>query len=60
MTQNDQAAAMQNSMKMMNNFMPVMSAVFCLTLPCGMGIYWIAGAVVRAVQQVAITSTLIK
>lgn len=51
---NDQAAAMQNSMKIMNNFMPIMSAFFCLTLPCGMGIYWIAGAVVRAVQQVVI------
>ena len=33
-------------MKTMNAVMPIMSAVFCLTLPVGMGIYWIAGAVV--------------
>jgi len=50
----EKASSMQNSMKMMNNFMPIMSAVFCYTLPCGMGIYWIAGAVVRGVQQVAV------
>lgn len=63
MTQTSNAAASQgqnqndtmaNTMKTMNNVMPIMSAVFCLTLPVGMGIYWIAGAVVRGVQQVII------
>jgi len=28
-----------------------MSAVFCFTLPAGMGLYWIASALVRSVQQ---------
>lgn len=48
-----QDAAMQ-SMKMMNTTMPLMSAVFCFTLPAGLGLYWIAGAVVRSIIQVAI------
>lgn len=51
---NDQDNPMMSSMKMMNNLMPLMSAFFCFTLPIGMGIYWIAGAVIRSIQQVAI------
>lgn len=46
--------AMASSMKTMNMIMPIMSAFFCYTLPAGMGIYWIAGAVVRTVQQIVI------
>ena len=45
---------MMSSMKMMNNMMPLMSAFFCFTLPIGMGIYWIAGAVIRSIQQIVI------
>lgn len=45
---------MMASMKTMNNIMPLMSAFFCFTLPAGMGIYWIAGAVIRCIQQVII------
>lgn len=48
---NDSMAA---SMKTMNTVMPLMSAVFCFTFPVGLGIYWIASAVVRSVQQVLI------
>ena len=44
--------AMSQSMKQMNIMMPLMSAVFCFTLPSGMGLYWIASALVRSVQQV--------
>ena len=43
--------AMSQSMKQMNVMMPLMSAVFCFTLPAGMGLYWIASALVRSVQQ---------
>ncbi len=46
-------AAMQ-SMKTMNMMMPIMSAFFCFTFPTGMGIYWIAGSVVRSIQQVIV------
>lgn len=48
------ADSMANTMKTMNTMMPIMSAVFCVTLPVGMGIYWIAGAVIRSVQMLAI------
>ena len=50
----DQQNSMMNSMKTMNNIMPIMSAVFCFSLPAGMGLYWIAGAVVRTIQQIII------
>lgn len=52
--QNDDQNTMANSMKTMNTIMPIMSAVFCFTFPVGLGIYWIASAVVRSVQQVTI------
>ena len=48
------ADSMAQSMKTMNVTMPIMSAFFCFTLPAGMGIYWIAGSVVRSVQQILI------
>lgn len=56
----DTAEAMQQSMKMMNTVMPIMSAWFCLTLPAGMGLYWVIGAVVRSIQQVAINKHIDK
>lgn len=49
--QTDQMAA---TMKSMNVMMPLMSAFFCYTMPIGMGIYWIAGAVIRSVQMLVI------
>lgn len=51
---------MANSMKMMNNIMPLMSVVFCFTLPAGLGIYWVASAVVRSIQQLIINKHLDK
>lgn len=51
---------MMNSMKTMNMIMPLMSAVFCLTLNVGIGIYWIAGAVVRCFQQIIINKHMAK
>jgi len=51
---------MSATMKSMNTVMPLMSAFFCLTLPVGMGIYWIAGAVVRSVQQVFVNRSISK
>lgn len=57
---NDQQNAMAQSMKTMNLMMPIMSAVFCYTLPAGMGLYWIAGAVVRCIQQIVINKHIDK
>ena len=57
---NDQQNTMAASMKSMNVMMPIMSAVFCFSLPVGMGIYWIAGAIVRSIQQVVINKHIDK
>ena len=57
---NDQAAQMQSTMQTMNTIMPLMSAGFCLTLPAGMGLYWVAGSIVRSVQQVLINKHIDK
>jgi YidC/Oxa1 family membrane protein insertase len=46
----DDAAARQ--MKTMNLMMPFMSLIFAFTVPLGLTIYWIAGAVVRTIQQI--------
>lgn len=58
--QDDQAAQMQSTMKTMNMLMPLMSAWFCFSLPAGMGIYWVAGAVVRGILQVIINKHIDK
>lgn len=55
-----QVSTMEASMKTMNNVMPIMSAVFCLSLAVGIGIYWIAGAVIRSIQQVVINRHMAK
>lgn len=47
--ENDQMAM---QMKTMNMMMPLTSLFFCFITPVGLGIYWIASALVRAVQQV--------
>lgn len=47
----DSNDTMNSTMKSMNMMMPLMSAFFCLTLPAGMGLYWIAGALIRGIQQ---------
>ncbi len=49
---NSQADSMAQSMKTMNVMMPLMSVWFAFTFPAGMGIYWIANAVVRIVLQI--------
>ena len=54
----DQQNSMAQSMKMMNTMMPLMSAFFCYT--AGMGLYWIAGSVVRSIQQVIINKHIDK
>ena len=49
---------MESSMKSMNTVMPIMSAVFCFSFPVGIGIYWIAGAIIRSVQQVILNKSM--
>ena len=57
---NDPAAQMARQMRTMNIFMPLMSAFICFSLPVGVGLYWIAGAVIRVVQQVFINKRIDK
>ena len=49
---------MASSMKMMNMIMPIFSAWFCFTLPSGLGLYWIASAVVRTILMIIINKRL--
>lgn len=59
-TSNNKDNPMASSMKTMNMMMPIMSAFFCYTLPAGLGLYWIAGSVVRSVQQIVINKHIDK
>ena len=54
----DGGNGMSSAMQSMNTVMPIMSAFFCLTLPVGVGIYWIMSAVIRAIQQFVINKRL--
>lgn len=55
---NSQQDAMASQMKMMNYFMPIYSFFIVFFLPIGVGIYWIAGAVIRLIQQLVINRHL--
>ena len=51
---------MAASMKTMTYTMPLISVVFGFTLPAGLGLYWVASAAVRSVQQLAVNKYLSK
>lgn len=51
---NGENDAMANQMKTMNKIMPLFSLFFTFTVPVGLGLYWIAGSVIRCVQQVVL------
>ena len=46
------------SMKMMNTIMPIMSAVFCVTFPMCIGVYWITSSLVQIIQQIFINRSM--
>lgn len=48
-TKNDNPTA--SAMNSMNVVMPIMSGFFCLMLPIGVGLYWIANSLFSIVQQ---------
>lgn len=48
---NNQAAQMSKTMGWM---MPVMTGFFTITLPAGLGLYWIISSVVQIIQQLAL------
>ena len=43
-----------NMMKGMMYYMPIMSLVFCITLPIAIGLYWIVGSVVMIASQLIV------
>ena len=51
---------MASSMKTMTYTMPLISVVFGFTLPAGLGLYWVASAAVRSIQQLAVNKYLKK
>lgn len=48
---NNQPMPGGDTMKTMNTIMPVVSGIFCVFMPIGVGIYWIASSVVQIGQQ---------
>ena len=44
------------SMKMMTLFMPFMSAFIAISVPAGLGVYWIATAVIQTIMQLIINA----
>ena len=50
----------QQTSKMMSTIMPIMSGAFCLMLPIGVGVYWIASAVFTIIQTLFINKYLDK
>lgn len=50
----DEQSPAATSMKMMNTVMPIMSGVFCIMLPIGVGLYWVASSVFTILQQLVI------
>ena len=45
---------MAGSMKVMNLIMPIMSAIFCVSFPSCVGIYWITSSVAQIIQQLIV------
>lgn len=50
--------AMARQMKTMNMMMPLFSLFMCFSVPVGLGLYWIAGAVIRCIQQLIINKRM--
>ncbi len=50
----DKDNPMSSTMNAMNTVMPIMSGIFCIMLPIGVGIYWVAGSVFAIIQQFVI------
>lgn len=57
---NNQQNDTMQQMDTMLKIMPVMSIVMCFSMPAGLGIYWIASAVVRTIQQICVNKVLDK
>lgn len=59
-TSADAENPMAQSMKTMTTTMPLFSAFICITMPAGIGIYWIATSVVTIIQQLIVNAYMDK
>ena len=59
-TAGDAENPMAQSMKTMTTTMPLFSAFICITMPAGLGIYWIATSVVTIIQQLIVNAYMDK
>ena len=59
-TSADAENPMAQSMKTMTTTMPLFSAFICITMPAGLGIYWIATSVVTIIQQLFVNAYMDK
>ena len=59
-TSADAENQMAQSMKTMTTTMPLFSAFICITMPAGLGIYWIATSVVTIIQQLIVNAYMDK
>jgi len=50
----EEGNTMMQSMKMMTTTMPLISAIFCVSMPCALGVYWIATSVFQIIQQIGV------
>ncbi len=56
----DEQNTMVQSMKMMTTIMPIFSIILCYSFPAALGLYWIAGTVIRTIQQIIINKHIDK
>ena len=59
-TSADAENPMAQSMKTMTTTMPLFSAFICITMPAGLGFYWIATSVVTIIQQLIVNAYMDK
>ena len=59
-TSADAENPMAQSMKTMTTTMPLFSAFICITMPAGLGIFWIATSVVTIIQQLIVNAYMDK
>lgn len=56
----DKDNPMGSTMNAMNTVMPIMSGIFCIMLPIGVGLYWVAGSLFAIIQQFVINKYMDK
>lgn len=56
----EEESTMMQSMKMMNNIMPIMSVIFCFTFSTCIGVYWIVSSVATLVIQIYVNKYMNK